>query len=167
MICFFMFSMYVSFSNKDLLRFHNPIPFIPCDLPKSEKVVGERSVEKATRTSVFFTNFCKLLNMEKGKSTLLLMYPEECCWRNVYRLVLVFLILHVSHKSYYPLICIIFAKDFFFKPGLPLCASNLALVSNLKSPPSTTFLLESWLISRSTLLRSDNVVSCSDSVFAL
>ena len=157
MICFFMFSMYVSFSNKDLLRFHNPLPFIPCDLPKSEKVVGEWSVEKATRTSVFFTNFCKLLNIEN----------MECCWRNVYRLVLVFLILHVSHKSYYPLICIIFAKDFFFKPELPLCASNLALISKLKSPPSTTFLLETSLISRSTLLRSDNVVSCSDSVFAL
>ena len=53
------------FQNKKLLRFHNLPVHILLDLLESGKVTGERSVEKATKTSPFVIDSFKLLDMKK------------------------------------------------------------------------------------------------------
>ena len=53
------------FQNKKLLRFHNLPVHILLDLLESGKVTGERSVEKATKTSPFVIDSCKLLDVKK------------------------------------------------------------------------------------------------------
>ena len=64
-------------------------------------------------------------------------------------------------------ICISFAKDFFFSTGFPPYDCDLASKNRLKSPPNTMLLLLiSWIFSN-ILLRSENMLSCSFSVFVL
>ena len=52
-------------------------------------------------------------------------------------------ILQMSLKLCCPINCKTFEIDFFFSVGLPPKASNEALKNKLKSPASTTFLVES------------------------
>ena len=64
-MCFFMLLMYVLFSHKELLCFHKPLPLVPSDLLKTENIIVEWSIEKAAKTSGFFTISCKTLDMKK------------------------------------------------------------------------------------------------------
>ena len=65
MICFFMLIMYALFSQKKLLCFHKPFPLVSSDLLKRENIFGEWSVNKAVKTSGYFTDSCKTLDMKK------------------------------------------------------------------------------------------------------
>ena len=55
--------MHVLFSHKELLCFYKLLPLFPSDLLKRESVIGERSAEKTAKTSGFFTDSCKTLNL--------------------------------------------------------------------------------------------------------
>ena len=57
--------MYLLFSHKELLCFHKPLLLVPSDLLKRENIIGEWSVEKAAKTSGFFRDTCKTLDIKK------------------------------------------------------------------------------------------------------
>ena len=60
-----MLIMYALFSQKELLCFHKPFPLVSSDLLKRENILGEWSVNKAAKTSDYFTDSCKTLDMKK------------------------------------------------------------------------------------------------------
>ena len=59
-----MLLTYLLFSDKELC-FHKALPYVPLDLLEKENVIGERSVEKATKTSAFILDSCKILHTKK------------------------------------------------------------------------------------------------------
>ena len=48
-----------------MLCFHKPLPLLPSDFLERENIIGEWSAEKAAKTSRFFTDSCKALDMKK------------------------------------------------------------------------------------------------------
>ena len=121
--------------------------------------------QKAVKASRCFADSCKTLDIKKVKSSLTkirgVLLTKKC--KNE---VLEFFVLQISHKSKLCFICVSFAKDFFFRTGLPRCFSDLASKNRLKSPPNTMLWLLVSSIFSNMLLRSQSVLSCSFSVFA-
>ena len=57
--------MYVPFSHNKLLCFYKLLPLFPSDLLKKGNIIGDWSAKKAAKTSGFFTDSCKTLDMKK------------------------------------------------------------------------------------------------------
>ena len=134
----FHFSAYTSFEVKELLNFQKPFPQVGISFNSSEKNIGSWSVEKEGRTSVFMTDSCSVLEIRK-KSSLSSMKLEMWFCRNVKRLALGFLILHISSKQRVSFISINFARNIFFNIGFLPDASNLESKIKLKSSPKTIY----------------------------
>ena len=89
-IWFFIFSTYSAFEVKELLNFQKPFPWVGIRFSCKEKNIGEWSVQKEARMSVFRIGSCSILESRK-KSSLRSAKPETWFCRNGKRLTLDFL----------------------------------------------------------------------------